>query len=274
VASLRLLAWGRTSFSRYMHGARLPIPARVIIGTSGWHYRHWRGNFYPAELTSKQYLSWYIRHFNTVEVNNCFYRLPTESSVEAWREATPSEFCFAVKASRFITHIKRLREAQDALNMFLERMEVLRQKLGPVLFQLPPNWHVNLDRLSEFLALLPHKRHQFVCEFRDWTWYTPAVFDLLRKYNVALCVHDLHGQLTPIELTADFTYIRFHGATGKYQGSYTDRMLAEWAQTICKWVPKLRDIYIYFNNDQGGHAVRNALTLESTLHNRSELRCA
>jgi uncharacterized protein YecE (DUF72 family) len=160
------------------------------------------------------------------------------------------------------------------LNTFLERMGTLRQKLGPVLFQLPPNWHVNVDRLSDFLAILPQKDHGYVCEFRDWTWYTPVVFNLLRKYNVALCIHDLHGQRTPIELTADFTYIRFHGATGKYQGSYTDEMLNEWAERIRTWTTRVREIYVYFNNDQGGHAVRNAQTLQSWFQPDRQLRCA
>jgi uncharacterized protein YecE (DUF72 family) len=252
----------------------LPISAHVRIGTSGWHYRHWRENFYPAELSSKQYLSWYVRHFDTVEINNCFYRLPTESSVESWRQGTPSGFCFAVKASRFITHIKRLREAEDALAAFVERMAGLQRKLGPILFQLPPNWHVNLERLSGFLAVLPKGPYQYVCEFRDPTWYAASVYDLLRKHNVALCIHDLHGQLTPMELTADLTYVRFHGATGKYQGSYTQGMLQKWAERICEWSPKLRDVWVYFNNDIAGHAVRNAQTLQAILTSQHQSRCA
>jgi uncharacterized protein YecE (DUF72 family) len=204
-----------------------------------------------------------VRHFNTVEINNCFYRLPTESAVSGWREQTPPEFCFAVKASRFITHIKRLRDPDPALQTYLARMEGLQAKLGPILFQLPPNWHVNTDRLSEFLSAVPAGRHRYVFEFRDPTWYTPAVYDLLRKHNVASCVHDLRGEPSPAELTADHAYIRFHGATGKYQGNYTDRMLNGWAKLIQSWRSQLSAIYVYFNNDQGGHAVRNALTLRS-----------
>jgi uncharacterized protein YecE (DUF72 family) len=225
-------------------------------------------------MPSSRYLSWYVRHFNTVEINNCFYRLPTESAVAAWRNETPRDFCFAVKASRFITHVKRLRDPRPALETYLSRMEALQSKLGPVLFQLPPNWRVNTERLSEFLSTLPAKRHLYVCEFRDPTWYTPAVYDLLRKYNVALCVHDWRGQRSPIELTADHAYIRLHGATGKYQGNYTNVMLSSWADHIREWMPRLRAIYVYFNNDQGGHAVRNALTLQSWLNVESEKRCA
>ena len=224
-------------------------------------------------MPSSRYLSWYVRHFNTVEINNCFYRLPTESAVTTWRDETPPGFCFAVKASRFITHIKRLRDPQPALKTYLSRMEGLKSKLGPILFQLPPSWHVNTERLSEFLSALPG-RHRYVCEFRDPTWYTLPVYDLLRKYNVALCVHDWRGARSPQELTADHAYVRFHGTTGKYQGNYTDEMLTSWAGLIREWMPRLRAIYLYFNNDQGGHAVRNALTLQSWFSEDNQRRCA
>jgi uncharacterized protein YecE (DUF72 family) len=237
--------------------------AQLRIGTSGWHYKHWRGCFYPPELKSPQYLSWYIRHFNTVEINNCFYRLPTESAVVGWRETTPPDFCFAVKASRFLTHIKRLRDAGDALATYLDRMGLLKEKLGPVLFQLPPNWHVNLARLEEFLQWLPRRRHQYVFEFRDPTWYAEPVYRLLRRHHVALCVHDWGAHHSPRELTADFTYIRFHGTTGRYAGNYTDELLGAWADQICSWMPNLKNVYAYFNNDVGGHAIGNAQTLQS-----------
>jgi uncharacterized protein YecE (DUF72 family) len=172
--------------------------------------------------------------------------------VATWRDETPPGFCFAVKGSRFITHIKRLRDPQSALETYLERMEGLKSKLGPILFQLPPNWHVNTERLEEFLAALPWRRHHYVMEFRDPTWYTTMVYDLLRKYQVALCMHDWQGQRSPTELTTDHTYIRFHGATGKYQGNYTDGMLRTWAELIRQWIPRMREIRVYFNNDQGG----------------------
>lgn len=246
--------------------------ARMHIGTSGWHYKHWRGCFYPEELKSSEYLSWYIRHFNTVEVNNCFYRLPAESAVENWRDQTPSGFCFAVKGSRFLTHIKRLNDAEEGLENFLSRMGLLKRKFGPVLFQLPPNWHVNAERLQKFLQALPRK-HPCVFEFRDPTWYRPEIYDLLRRYRVGLCLHDWGGQPSPVELTADFTYIRFHGATGRYQGEYTPEMLRRWADLICQWRSKLKNIYAYFNNDVGGHAIRNALLLRSWFKEKEEL-CA
>ena len=184
-------------------------------------------------------------------------------AVERWREETPTDFCFAVKGSRFITHIKRLRDPQAALGTYFSRMETLQRKLGPVLFQLPPNWHVNEERLQEFLDALPPNRHKYVFEFRDPTWYAPEIYRLLRRHNVALCLHDWRGQQSPVELTADFTYVRFHGATGKYQGNYTPQMLDKWANLIREWLPKLRHIYAYFNNDQGGYAVKNAALLQS-----------
>lgn len=248
--------------------------AQVRIGTSGWHYKHWKGCFYPEELKSSEYLSWYIRHFKTVEINNCFYRLPTELAVENWREQTPTDFCFAVKGSRFLTHIKRLRDSEAGLDTFLSRMGLLKRKLGPILFQLPPNWHVDAARLDGFLQALPRK-HPYVFEFRDPTWYQPEIYDLLRRYHVALCVHDWGGKKSPQVLTADFTYIRFHGTTGRYQGEYTRQMLSKWADLICSWREQLREIYIYFNNDVGGHAIRNAVQLRSYLEDgKLEKRCA
>lgn len=201
-----------------------------------------------------------MRHFKTVEISNCFYRLPAEAAVRNWREQTPEDFCFAVKGSRFITHLKRLLDPEAALETYLDRMELLGPKLGPILFQLAPNWRVNLERLGSFLAALPDRRHRYVFEFRDPSWYTESVYRLLRQYGAALCFHDWRGEQSPQELTADFTYIRFHGATGKYRGNYTPAMLESWAESICRWREQLRDIYVYFNNDVGGHAIRNAGT--------------
>jgi len=194
--------------------------------------------------------------------------------VERWHEETPADFCFAVKGSRFITHIKRLRDPEAALATYLSRMESLEPRLGPMLFQLPPNWRVNRDRLRRFLEVLPQTRHQHVFEFRDPTWYTPEIYRLLRQHNVALCWHDWRGEQSPQKLTADFTYVRFHGATGKYEGNYTPEMLGKWADLIRGWIPKLRDIYVYFNNDQGGYAVQNALLLKSWFEEGSDRRCA
>ena len=204
----------------------------------------------------------YARHFNTVEINNSFYRLPTAATFDAWRESSPERFCFAVKASRFITHMKKLKDPQRSSEKFFLVAERLRKKLGPILFQLPPRWKVNVERFSEFLATLP-KGNRYVVEFRDESWFVAPVFELMRKYNVAFCIHDFADMKVSNEITADFTYVRFHGPTSaKYSGSYSDAALRAWAKRIKGW---RRPAYVYFNNDPGGEAVKNALTLKGLL---------
>ncbi len=171
--------------------------------------------------------------------------------------------------------MKRLLDAEDGLNTYLDRMELLNEKLGPVLFQLPPNWRVNAERLEEFLSLLRTRSHQYVFEFRDQSWYTQPVYALLRRHNIALCIHDWGAQQSARELTADFTYIRFHGTTGRYGGDYPEEMLQSWADQIRAWMPCLRGIYVYFNNDQGGYAIKNAQSLHSLLQtSEPRQRCA
>jgi len=241
------------------------MAAQIRIGTSGWHYKHWCGPLYPKKCPSSQWFDLYARVFDTVEVNNTFYRLPTEDALRNWHDAAPRKFCFSVKASRFITHIKRLRDPDNAISLFFSRVELLRSKLGPILFQLPPRWHVDPGRLADFLPALP-RGHRYVFEFRDESWNTPTIFDLLRRHKIAVCIHDWCGSQSPMELTADFTYIRFHGTTGKYQGNYGDSLLGDWADRIKGWATHLSHIYAYFNNDQHGYAVNNAQTLQHLLH--------
>lgn len=236
------------------------------IGTSGWHYKHWLGDFYPERFPPAKMFRWYAREFRTVEINNSFYRLPEEKTFQQWKEMAPPGFIFAVKASRFITHIKRLRDAKDAVELFFARAKPLGRTLGPVLFQLPPNWKVNTERLHEFLSVLP-KRHKYTIEFRDESWYTPQVYELLRSRGVALCIHDWHEMPWPRELTAGFTYIRFHGSARKYGGDYPEPQLRQWADQIRIWRGRLSEVFAYFNNDIGGHAIRNAQRLRSMLHN-------
>ena len=234
--------------------------ARVHIGTSGWHYNHWRGPFYPEKLPAAKMLQFYFAHFDTVELNNSFYKLPSVPTFEAWRQATPPGFCFAVKASRFLTHNKKLKEPENALQNFLPRAEALQEKLGPILFQLPPRWRVNVERLEAFLQALP-RRHRYAFEFREPSWNTEAVYATLRRHNAAYCIFELDCFTSPLEVTADFAYVRLHGPGGKYQGCYTGATLRQWA----KWIEEqsqLRDIYIYFDNDQAGYAARNALELK------------
>jgi len=237
----------------------------IWIGTSGWHYKHWVGNFYPPRLTGSRMLAHYIESFDTVELNNTFYQLPAQPSLSAWRNSTPSHFHFAVKGSRFLTHMKKLKDAQDGLKRFLTAAEVLEPKLGPILFQLPPNWEVDADRLADFLSLLPPYR-RCVFEFRNPTWNTPQVYELLTRYNAAYCVFDLAGYVSPFEVTADFAYVRLHGPGGKYQGSYTDAALARWAQIIADWDKRLSAVYVYFDNDDSGYAPINALRLKQLVN--------
>ena len=209
-------------------------------------------------------LDFYIRYFDTVELNNSFYKLPSAETFRCWRESTPPGFCFAVKASRFITHNKKLKDPENALENFLPRAAALGDKLGPILFQLPPRWRVNVERLEAFLSVLP-RRHPYAFEFREPSWHTPQVYEILRRHNAALCMFHLAGFQSPLELTADFTYLRLHGPGGKYQGSYSPAQLEAWAERIRGWAHELRAIYVYFDNDQAGHAAQNALALKELL---------
>lgn len=234
--------------------------AEIRIGTSGWHYRHWAGPFYPAKTSSAAMFEHYARRLNTVEINNTFYRLPERHTFEAWQEASPPEFLFAVKASRFITHNKKLRDPAPSLERLFEAAGGLGAKLGPILFQLPPKWRLNLERLAEFLVALP-AGHRYSFEFREPSWHDRRVFELLRRHNAAYCIYELAGFQTPLAVTADWVYARLHGPAGKYQGSYSERQLKGWAERIVGWSRCLRAIYLYFDNDQSGYAAQNALRL-------------
>jgi uncharacterized protein YecE (DUF72 family) len=234
--------------------------ATIRIGTSGWHYKHWVGTFYPPRTPGSKMLAYYSENFDTVELNNSFYHLPKKSSLESWRDSTPTGFCFAVKGSRFLTHMKKLKDPEQGLNRFLDAIEVLEHKLGPILFQLPPNWELDLERLANFISFLPSE-HRYAFEFRNSSWSVPEIYDLLARHNIAYCIFHLAGIHSPIQVTADFTYVRLHGPGGKYQGSYSDAELGEWARRMRNWQRELKTIYIYFDNDQAGYAAQNALSL-------------
>lgn len=233
----------------------------IRIGTSGFHYKHWVGPFYPPRTPAGKMLDYYTQHFDTLELNNSFYRLPTIEAFESWRDSTPEDFVFAVKASRFITHNKKLKDPENAIDNLLPRAEHLGRKLGPILFQLPPKWKVNTDRLRALLEILPRK-HRYTFEFRELSWMTPEVSRTLRKFNAAFCIYELAGYHSPLEITADFSYIRLHGpTTGKYQGSYSHYRLQEWARWIEQEAKLLKAVYVYFDNDQAGYAAQNAVAL-------------
>lgn len=239
---------------------------KIHIGTSGWHYKHWLdGVFYPAGMPPAQMFQFYAQHFDTVEINNSFYHLPSATAFDNWRDSSPARFHFAVKASRFITHMKKLKDPTPSSEKFFLVADRLGKKLGPILFQLPPRWKVNVERLSEFLEALPG-RHKYVFEFRDETWLVPEVYELLRRHKAAFCIHDFADMKIPTEITAGFTYIRFHGPTSaKYFGSYSSAQLKTWARRIEEWSEQLSAIYVYFNNDPGGEAVKNAKELKLLL---------
>lgn len=234
------------------------------IGTSGWHYSHWRGAFYPQDLPSAAMLGYYQTHFDTVELNNSFYRLPTIAAAAAWRDGTPPGFKFAVKASRYITHMKKLADPASALTRFFPIVDTLADRAGPVLFQLPPRWRVDVGRLEAFLGALPRK-HRYVFELRDPSWLVGDVYAVLRRYDAAFCIYELAGFITPREVTTDFTYVRLHGPDGKYAGSYPDRVLRAWAAQVRRWARELKAVYVYFDNDQAGYAAANALALRELL---------
>ncbi len=209
-------------------------------------------------------LPYYYERFDTVELNNTFYRLPTRSALENWRDSTPESFCFAAKGSRFLTHMKKLKDPEPGLEKFFDAVDVLRHKLGPILFQLPPNWQLDVERFTHFLNALP-KHHRYAFEFRNASWNVQEIYNLLAHYRVGYCIYDLAGFQSPVEVTTDLVYIRLHGPGGKYQGSYSDDALSEWAQRIRKWRGDQRAVYVYFDNDQAGYAVYNALTLKKLL---------
>jgi uncharacterized protein YecE (DUF72 family) len=238
----------------------------IRIGTSGYHYKHWRGPFYPQNISSDEMLKFYSQQFDTVELNNSFYRLPTEIAFENWRQSTPVDFVFAVKASRFLTHQKKLKDPEDALENLLPRASRLSTKLGPILFQLPPKWQVNSGRLEALLEALPRDL-RYTFEFRYLTWIRPEIDTLLARFGAAFCIYELAGYHSPLSVTSDFAYVRLHGpGLGKYQESYSPDRLRLWAKQIAEWANDLAAIYIYFDNDQAGYAARNALELKRLVH--------
>lgn len=230
---------------------------RFRVGTSGYQYDHWKEVFYPADLPKAEWFAYYARHFDTVEINNTFYRLPGPHVFDSWRDAAPPGWLYAVKFSRFGTHIKRLKDPEQPVELFLSRAARLKASLGPVLVQLPPRWRLNLERLDGFLACLP-RSIRWTIEFRDASWLVEPVFERLAVHKVALCLHDMLPD-HPRVLTAPFTYLRFHGQ--RYHGSYSTQVLTAQARQIRRYLADGVDVYVYFNNDVGGHAIHNALDL-------------
>ena len=247
---------------------------RVFVGTSGYNYRHWwDGVFYPRTLPQKGWLEFYSQIFDTVELNVTFYRLPNRKTVEGWYQRTPEHFLFSIKGSRFITHIKRLRDCQEPLEVFLEHAQGLREKLGVILWQLPPTFKLELERIKVFCSLLGDIsatspiRQAF--EFRDRSWFCPEVYGLLEEHNFSLCLADSSVLPTVERTTADYIYIRFHGGESLSGSHYSAGELRDWSKRIGGWLKDGLDVYSYFNNDAFGFAVKNARALRELLGENS-----
>lgn len=242
-------------------------PGQTHIGTSGWHYNHWKGPFYPQSIKNKELLTYYARHFQAVEINNSFYRLPEEKTLKSWRDNVPSDFIFCVKASRYITHLKKLKDVEEALNLFLKRVEILKNKLGPVLFQLPPRWHFNRERFFDFLEILPHN-HRYAFEFRDRSWHNPEALEAMKVMGASFCIYEIDGYISPKEITADFLYVRLHGPGAAYQGDYDTQTLRGWADAFSTWLDQGKEIFCFFDNDESGFAVLNAKELNKMMNKK------
>lgn len=231
--------------------------SKSFIGTSGWNYAHWAdGIFYPQSLSQNQWLEYYVKFFNSVELNVTFYRLVQKKTFQNWQKRTPKNFYFVAKGSRFITHIKKLKDIEESLKLFIDNVAGLKKKLAAILWQLPPSFRKDLKCLETFLKLLGKTKIRQVFEFRNDSWFDQEVYDLLKRYNGCLCI--AHSSRFPCvkEITADFIYLRFHGGDSLYSSNYSERELKEWVDFAKGY--KGRDIFAFFNNDAYGYAVKNA----------------
>jgi len=237
--------------------------SQVYVGTSGWSYDHWKGVFYPENLSYGKELDYYTQHFNTVEINSTFYHLPKFSTWKGWRVRTPPDFIFSVKGSRFITHILKLDNSRDPLINLITGAKVLGKKLGTVLFQLPEHVEANHDRLAKFVELLPEEI-RIALEFRHPTWFHTKTYSILEQAGVSLVITDVPQYPSKFRYTADFVYVRLHGSR-RPGGGYTTEELKNWSARIKRWSNRGLDVFFYFNNDNGGHAVKNAMELKELL---------
>ena len=236
---------------------------QYIIGTSGWNYKHWQVVFYPLDIDEGQWLPYYAQVFESVEINTTFYHLPQEVTFANWKHAVAADFIFAVKASRYITHMKNLKDGDKTVPKFMYAASRLEEKLGPILFQFPPRWQKNTARLKDFISGLD-KKFNYAFEFRHKSWYAEDVYKILRKNCCAIVLHDHAEASSPIISTIGWTYIRLHGPQGCYQGKYSNEMLQAWKQKI-ETLGRLERAYIYFNNDFQANAIDNAQALRAML---------
>lgn len=235
--------------------------SRIWVGTSGWSYDGWRGPLYPGNLPKQDWLRYYGAQFSSAEINASFYRTPSEETVRTWRRDTPRDFLFAWKASKFMTHWKRLLPTcANSIALMQTRLRLLGPKLGVVLFQLPHRFRKDTGRLQDFFHMLP-RRYRYAFEFRDQAWYSADVFELLHRFDVALCISDHADAPAPWEATASHVYVRGHGPSGRYQGSYSAKTLRRWAEAVVRWQSERREVFVYFDNDQKAAAPRDARRL-------------
>ncbi|MFP4357732.1 MAG: DUF72 domain-containing protein [Puniceicoccaceae bacterium] len=243
----------------------MKLPSGIHIGTSGWNYDGWKGAFYPEKTTGPRMLDEYARHFGTVEVNGTFYSLPEADTVEDWTGRVPDDFIFSVKASRYITHMKKLKDPREPLGKLYRVLEAFGDRLGPVLFQLPPSWNRNPERLKQFLECLS-RDYRYTFEFRDDSWHCEDVYELLAGHDAALCFYDYEERQSPEKMTTDFAYIRLHGPEAQaYQGSYSDDAMEEWARKILNWRKSGQSVFCYFDNDEKARAPGDARRLRDLI---------
>ena len=240
---------------------------KILVGTSGYNYQHWKGVFYPKEIKQNKWLEFYSQHFNTVELNVTFYRLPQKKAFQSWYERAPRDFAFVIKGSRYITHIKRLNACAAPLNLFFKNAAPLKEKLFCVLWQLPPSLKIDLKRLEKFVNILKRKysfcKHSF--EFRHQSWFNDITYEIFEKNNINLCIAHSPNLAVYEVPTSDFLYFRFHGGQRLYSSNYTDQELKEWAQKTKKLSRGKKIVFAFFNNDASGFAVKNALRLRRLL---------
>jgi len=239
-------------------------PAEIRIGCSGWNYRHWRSAFYPQGLPVKRWFAFYAEHFDTVEINNSFYRLPKAETFDAWRDQAPPGFRYAVKANRYLTQARKLKDCEEPVARMMAPVRHLGETLGPILYQLPPRFRINLERLESFLALLPRDLvHVF--EFRERSWLTEDMLALLERHGASFCAHDMPGLATERWAVGPIAYVRFHGGSGKYWGRYSDEALLGWSDWMVAQARAGRPVWAYFNNDTDAAAIQDALTLKAMI---------
>jgi uncharacterized protein YecE (DUF72 family) len=241
--------------------------AEIRIGCSGWQYAHWRGDLYPLDLPQDRWFEHYAERFDTVELNNSFYRLPEADTFAAWARRSPPGFLMAVKASRYLTHVRRLREPREPLDRLWTRASRLGDHLGPMLYQLPPRWRRTVERLAAFADAVPRDRLQAL-EIRDPDWYHRDTYAVIERGGLALCLHDMPGSASPRRPIGPFVYVRFHGSGTRYGRAYPGQALAAWADRLVAWAEAGLAGYAYFNNDLGGHAFRDASRLREMVDRR------